>query len=309
MASRPRLPSYLAALVREFETSLPTEYAPVTRRVYVAAARQALRLIAPALTDEIAPGTLFLMLHDARWTKSNPRPRRLERFLGFLAQAYPAARLDLSSLKEKIIQGIGEGTRNVQMPTLRQRRNLAFLAALCAAPRKVHPRSWRRECLRVQGRTTYLWGEPVAVAELAEALRLWAAWRDRLAHEAPRRAIRRPPKWGESPWLFPGRTGKMMAAPRAHAVLKEAIISCLDQNRALIAWPGGLTSFGPLPLTPALVRRAFDAVECWPDVPLPLVTSAGAPVPTVPTPVRPVPPGSSLEPETNLRGDVTPRSH
>jgi hypothetical protein len=307
--SRPPLPPPLDALVRKFEASLSPEYAPVTRRVYVAAARQALRLIAPALVAEIPPGTLFLMLHHASWTKSHPRPKRLERFLSFLAQAYPAARIDLSLLKERIVQGVGEGTRNVRLPTFRHRRNLAFLAALCAAPKQPNPRNWPRECVRVQGQTVYLWEQPVAVAEFAEALRLWAAWRDRLAHEAPRRSVRRPPKWGDSSWLFPGRAGEVMAAPRAHAVLNAAIASCLDQSKAPIPWPGGSTSFGPLPLTPALVRTAFDAVECWPDVPLPLVTSAGGPVPTVPMRVRPVSPTLSPGPQTILRGDATPRSH
>lgn len=282
--NHPRLPLRLDALVREFEASLPQAYAPVTRRVYVAAARQALRRIAPILTAETPPATLFLMLHHASWTKSNPRPRRLERFLKFLAQAYPAARIDLSLLKERIIHGIGEGTRNVRMPTLRYRRNLAVLAALCAAPRRPNPRNWPRECLRVQGRTTCLWDEPVGVTEFAEALRLWAAWRDRLAHEPPRRSIRRPPDWGSSPWLFPGRTGGKMAAPRAHAVLKDAISTCLDQNKTPLPWPGGSSSFGPLPLTPALVRTAFDDPGCWPDVPLPLATSADGPVLTFPMP-------------------------
>jgi hypothetical protein len=308
MPSRSQLPPYLDALVRQFEASLSPEYAPVTRRVYVAAARTALRLIAPALTAEIPSGTLFLMLHHASWTKSHPRPQRLERFLSFLAQAYPAARIDLSLLKERIVRGIGEGTRNIRIPTLRHRRNLAFLAALCAAPKRPNPRTWPRECVRVQGQTVYLREEQVAIAEFADALRLWTAWRDRLAHEAPRRSVRRPPKWGNSSWLFPGRTGEIMAAPRAHAVLKDAIASCLDQNRAPIPWPGGSTSFGPLPLTPALVRTAFDAAECWPDVPLPLVTSAGGPVPTVPMRVRPVSPTFSPGPQTILREDATPQS-
>lgn len=309
MPSRSQLPPCLTALVLEFEASLPKEYTPVTRRVYVAAAKRALRVIAPELTGDIPRGTLFLKLHHAPWTKSNPRPPRVERFLGFLSQAYPAVRIDLSLLREKIVRGLGRGTRNARLPSLRHRRNLAFLAALCAAPKRPNPRTWPRKCLRMQGQATFLWDCEVPFAEFAEALRLWVAWRDRLAHETPRKVVRRPPNWGESPWLFPGRNGKAMAAPRAHLVLKEAIAFCLDQGDAPLPWTGGPTHFGPLPLTPDLVRTAFDAAECWPDVPLPLLTSVGATVPTVPTRIPPAASAPSPELQTILPEGATPQSH
>lgn len=304
-----RLTPYLEALVHEFDASLSDDYAAVTRRVYVAAAKQALRFIAPDLTAETPPGTIFLLLHHASWTENQPRPRRLERFLSFLARGYPAIRIDLSLLKTRIVQGLGETTRRLRIPTLRHRRNLAFLAALCAAPKRSNPRTWRRGCLRVDGQAVYLWDERVAVTEFAEALRLWAAWRDRLGHETPRRAVRRPPQWADSPWLFPGRAGGVLAGPRAHVLLMNAITVCLAGNQPPLPWPGGLSCFGPLPLTPALVRTAFDAVECWPDVPLPLVTSAGAPVPTVPTPAQPGSPTPSPGPQTILRAGAAPQSH
>gem|GEM_PF-2424780 len=308
-SARSRLAPHLEALVHEFEASLPDGYAAVTRRVYVAAAKQALRYLAPDVTAETPPGTIFLMLHHATWTENQPRPRRLERFLSFLARGYPVTRIDLSWLKTRIVRGLGETTRRLRIPTLRHRRNLALLAALCAAPKQSNPRTWPRECLRMEGQGVYLWDEQVTVAEFADALRLWAAWRDRLARETPRRAVPRPPQWASSPWLFPGRGGGVMAGPRAHVLLMDAIALCLAVNREPVPWPGGLSRFGPLPLTPALVRTAFDAVECWPDVPLPLLTSAGAPVPTVPTPDQPVSPTLSPGPQTILRADEARQSH
>ena len=298
MPGRPRLPRHLNAVVCEFQASLPHDYAPVTRRVYVAAAKRALALIAPVAPVEASPGTLFLALQRASWTETYPRPKRLERFLNFLAQSQPMVRVDLSPLKKKIMQGLGEGTRNLRMPTLRQRRDLAFLAAFCAAPNRSNPRNWERGCLRVQGQAIYLWEKQVDFAELSEPLRLWAAWRDRLAHETPRSAIRRPPRWAHSPLLFPGRNGAAMAGPRAHAVLKKAIASCLEQSKGPIPWPGGSAWFGPLAVTPGLVRTAFGTVECWPAVPSPVLTSGDGRVPIVPMRDQPGSPTFFPEPQT-----------
>jgi hypothetical protein len=278
------LPVPLRRAMLDYAAWLPDSYALSTRRVYLAAARKALQMHARSLETVSDRGSLFLTLYRADWTERKPRPRRLGRFLEFLAAALPQARIDLLPLREHVLKRVGELTRDARIPSLRTRRNLAFLAASCAAPERSNPRLWPRDCLQVQRHRVELWGEELKLAGFAEALRLWAAWRDRLAHEAPGRSLRRPPKWARCRWLFPDRNGRSMSKPRAHAVLEQALARCL-QGPGAAPWPAVAGRLGPLDLTPALVRNAFEPPERWPDVPIVLLTTVDGPVAHVPAQV------------------------
>lgn len=271
------LPLPLRRTMLDYAAWLPNSYAPSTRRVYLAAARRALRTHASFLTAASGRGSLYLALYGADWTEHRPRPRRLGRFLEFLSAALPHAKIDLLPLRERVVKRVGELTAGARIPTLRTRRNLAFLAASCAAPERSNPRLWPRDCLQVQGQRVELWGEELMLAGFAEALRLWAAWRDRLAYEAPRRSLRRPPKWARCRWLFPDRNGRPMSKPRAHAVLEEAFERCL-RGPGAAPWQDVPGRFGPFDLTPALVRNAFEPPERWPDVPIVSLTTDDGPV-------------------------------
>jgi hypothetical protein len=286
-------PEHLLAHLEDYRRWLENGLAPSTQRLYLAAARKAIDSQAPRLGEAISRGQLFWALHEAPWDGRGPRPARLGRFLDFLAEGLPRARLDLSPLRALALERVRAATVGARVPDFRQRRNAAFLAAACTFPDAQNPRLWPRACLRVEGHAVTAWGEPVTENAFAHALRLWAAWRDRLAAEVPRGAGFEPPRYAGSRFLFPARNGRPMARPRAHAVLRAAL-GLPARKRGERTTPG--PSIGPLEVTPELVRLAFSDPRRWPDVPIGGPASGGKSVAPVPTPRPPALPAPPLAP-------------
>lgn len=289
MSVRRPPPEHLQAHLEDYRRWLEGGLAPSTQRLYLAAARKAVDSQAPRLREAASHGQLFWALHGAAWERGRPKPPRLERFLEFLARGLPTERVDLTPLRTLALERVEAATLRARVPDLRQRRNAAFLAAACAFPDAQNPRLWPRNCLRVEAQTVTAWGEPVTESAFAHALRLWAAWRDRLAGEVPRGAGFEAPRYAGSPFLFPARNGRPMARPRAHAVLRAALgLPPRKPGQRTAAGP----TIGPLEVTPELVRLAFSDPRRWPDVPIRETASGGtsaAPVPGLRRPALPAP--------------------
>jgi hypothetical protein len=109
--------------------------------------------------------------------------------------------------------------RLVKNPSITTRRDMALIAAVCAAPARGTPRKWPVSCLKIKGQEVILWDTSIEEPCFALALRLWHAWRERLARPDQRRLYRKSLKWSQSRLLFPGPNG----APLARAALHNAL--------------------------------------------------------------------------------------
>src|SRR5260370_31528746 len=87
---------------------------------------------------------------------------------------------------------------------IKTRRDLALIAARCAAPARETPRKWPISCLKIWGPEVILWDVKIEEPCFVLALRLWYAWRERLARPDQLRLYRKSPKMDQSKLLFPG---------------------------------------------------------------------------------------------------------
>ena len=118
-----------------------------------------------------------------------------------------------------VIQTLGKQMRLVKNPSITTRRDMALIAAVCAAPARGTPRKWPVSCLKIKGQEVILWDTSIEEPCFALALRLWHAWRERLSRPDQRRLYRKSPSWSQSKLLFPGPNG----APLGRAALHNAL--------------------------------------------------------------------------------------
>jgi hypothetical protein len=138
---------------------------------------------------------------------------------------------------------VAKQMRSVKNPSIATRRDMALIAALCAAPARGSPRKWPESCLTIVGNEVLLWDAPIREPCFALALRFWRAWRERLARPDQRRLYRKSLRWSQSRFLFPGPHGALLGRAALHNALRR-----LD----LAGEPG---SIGPI--TPEKIRVAF----------------------------------------------------
>lgn len=214
----------ISAVIKDFEESIRS-LKPSTRRVYAAGAKAAVRATRLELSESCSHDELLDLIR-----KSPPEPgARVTPFLTFLGGARGDTRSvpkeHITGLQNWVIQTLGKQMRLVKNPSITTRRDLALIAARCAAPARGTPRKWPVSCLKIKGNEVILWEVKIEEPCFALALRLWLAWRERLARPDQRRLYRKSPSWSQSKLLFPGPNG----APLDRAALHNAL-------RRLSAW-------------------------------------------------------------------------
>ena len=183
----------------------------------MAGAKAAIRAAGLELCQSCSSNELMVLIRES------PTQKRISPILDFLDDEGPKNALsdeDRAGLQNWVIQTL----HRVQMqgsnhPSLTRRRDLALIAAMCAAPARGTPRKWPESCLKVRENQVLLWDAPIQEPALALALRFWHAWRERLARPDQRRLYRKSLSWSQSRLLFPGPHG----APLGRAALHNAL--------------------------------------------------------------------------------------
>jgi hypothetical protein len=204
----------ISEVIKDFEQSLE-HLRPSTRRVYVAGAKAAIRAAGLELWQSYSSNELLALIREF------PTQKRISPFLDFLDDERPKiSDEDIAGLQNWVIQTLLRvQMRGVKHPSLTSRRDLALIAAMCAAPAKGTPRKWPESCLKVRENQVLLWDAPIQEPTLALALRFWHAWRERLSRPDQRRLYRKSLSWSQSGLLFPGPNG----APLGRAALHNAL--------------------------------------------------------------------------------------
>jgi hypothetical protein len=231
----------ISEVVKDFEQSLEN-LRPSTRRVYVAAAKTAIRSAHLELWQCPSTGELLASLGESPTEKK----ARISPFLNFLGGGELkelVSEEDSAALQNWVIQKLAKQMRSEKNPSTTTRRDFGLIAALCGAPSKGTPRKWPENCLKIDGREVLLWDTAIEEPCFAVSLRFWHAWRERLARPDQRRLYRKSLHWSHSRLLFPGPNG----APLSRAALHNAL------RRLDLAGP--TNSFGPI--TPEKIRAAF----------------------------------------------------
>jgi hypothetical protein len=228
-------------IVKDFEQSLEN-LRPSTRRVYVAAAKTAIRSAHLELWQCPSTGELLASLGESP-TEKRIRISPFLKFLGDGELEELVSDEDSAALQNWVIQRLAKQMRSEKNPSIATRRDAALIAALCAAPAKGTPRKWPESCLKIEGREVLLWDAAIKEPCFAVSLRFWHTWRERLARPDQRRLYRKSLQWSQSRLLFPGPNG----APLGRAALHNAL------RRLNLA--GERSSIGPI--TPEKIRAAF----------------------------------------------------
>jgi hypothetical protein len=231
----------ISEVVKDFEQSLENRR-PSTRRVYVAAAKTAIKSAHLELWECPSTGELLASLGESPTEKKT----RISPFLNFLGDGELEELVsdeDSAALQNWVIQTLAKRMRSVKNPSIATRRDLGLIAALCAAPARGTPRKWPENCLKIEGHEVLLWEVAIKEPCFALPLRFWHAWRERLARPEQRRLYRKSLQWSQSGLLFPGPSG----APLSRAALHNAL------RRLDLA--GDHNSVGPI--TPEKIRAAF----------------------------------------------------
>ena len=111
--------------------------------------------------------------------RESPTEKRISPFLDFLGDGEPKNSLsdeDIEGLQNWVIQTLSRvQIRGVKQPSLTSRRDLALIAAICAAPARDTPRKWPVNCLQVRENQVFLWDAHIQEPCFAISLRFWHA--------------------------------------------------------------------------------------------------------------------------------------
>jgi hypothetical protein len=200
-------------VIEDFEQSLES-LRPSTRRVYVRAPRHPSEPLALEPWQSPSTDELLALIRES------PTEKRISPFLAFLGDGEPknsSSDEDISGLQNWVIQTLSRvQIRGVKQPSLTSRRDLALIAAMCAAPARVTPLNR----LKVRENQLLLWDAPLQEPALAHALRFWHAWRERLARPDQRRLYRKSLSWSQSGLVFPGSHGASLGRAALHNGLR-----------------------------------------------------------------------------------------
>ena len=231
----------ISEVVKDFEQSLET-YRPSTRRVYVAGARAAIRAASLELWQSHSATDLLASIAKS----STEKKARIAPFLDFLGGGGLKQLIsdeDSAALQNWVIQRLAKHMRFVKNPSIAIRRDMALIAAICAAPARGTPRRWPENCLKITESEVLLWDARIKEPCFVHALRFWHAWRERLARPDQRRLYRKSLKWSQSRLLFPGPNGAPLGRTALHNALRRLNVV------------GECSSIGPI--TPEKIRVAF----------------------------------------------------
>jgi len=232
--------------IEEFAALKGKQFAASTWRVYLGAAKKALKLVGKTPEDCGSYEEILTLLRELRKQKKLPKGLRIAPFLGFLDSQIPKEEEsvpDYGPIRTWVIERIAKETKATRKALAFIRRDLAMLACLCAAPERGSPRRWRKSALRVAqkqggGLEVILWDKPIDNPGLTLTLLYWHSWRARLDRPEQSRLHRR--SWAYSDLLFPNSTGKVLGKQALH-----------DALRRLGEQPAGTR------LTPERIRQAF----------------------------------------------------
>jgi hypothetical protein len=237
--------------IKEFGAFEGKAYSASTRRVYLSAAKKALKLLGIVQDKCKSYAEVLCLLREALAGETLPKTLRIGAFLSFLESKNPRVRLeepDYGPVRTWILDRIERDSKAVREASHYVRRDLALLACLCLAPGKGVPPRWPKSALTVArekggGFKVKLWDKEVEAGGLALTLLYWHMWRERLDRPEQRRMYRK--AWAYSDLLFPASNGGPLTK---HAV----------RNALLRVTAGG---DGPAGLTPGVIRKAFMQLE------------------------------------------------
>src|SRR5271157_6536101 len=235
--------------IKEFAAFEGKVYAETTRRVYLSAAKKALKILGKAPEDCGSYEELLASLRENLAQEKLPKALRIAPLLSFLDSKIakkPEHIPDYGPIRAWVIEQIEKETEATRKASHFIRRDLAMLACLCVAPEKGSPRHWPKTALTVSrqggGFEVKLWDKPVETRGLVLTLLYWHTWRERLDRPEQSRLHRK--AWAYSDLLFPNSKGQ--------ALDKQALHNALSR---LGVQPGSVR------LTPELVRQAFLPLE------------------------------------------------
>jgi hypothetical protein len=241
--------------IQEFAAFKGKAYAAATRRVYLAAAKKALKLLGQDLHEAVSYEELRDLLRENVAQKRLPKSLKIGPFLAFLESEIPQIASEIRSyerIRNWILERIEDETKSGGRTSIQKRRDLAMLAGLCASPQTGSPRHWPKKALTVTsqggGYTVKLWDRTVTTPCLALALLYWNTWRQRLDRPDQSRIYRK--DWAYSDLLFPDSRGRVMKKWAMHDALRRLAIK--GEERVVR-------------LTPELVRQAFLQTAAPPD--------------------------------------------
>jgi hypothetical protein len=238
--------SIVLNLIREFAKFDGKRYAASSQRVYLAAAKRALKALGPPAHQCHSCDELLALLTEKRTKGEIPKALRLAPFLDFVqSKTANATTVDLQPVRAWVVTNVERETKTAKQISYLIRRDLAMVAGLCLAPDKKSPRHWPRSALAVTksgggGFKVTLWGRVVGHEGLRLPLLYWNTWRERLARPDQGR-LQRKERWAFSDLLFPNSRGTTLQ----RQVLHDALARMKARNQA------------PVDVTPALIRRAF----------------------------------------------------
>ena len=237
--------------IDEFAVFEGKAYSSSTRRVYLSAAKKALKIAGKPSDDCGSYEELLALLRENQAKRKFPKALKIAPFLGFLDSKIPKNPDDIPDyepIRTWVADRVGEETRVARKASHFIRRDLAMLAGLCVAPGRGSPRYWPKRALVVTRQKggefkVKLWDKEVESEGLALALLYWHTWRERLDRPEQSRIYRK--AWAYSDLLFPNANGQ----PLKKYALRDAIVRLSVEGE------------GRPRLTPGMIRRAFLQLE------------------------------------------------
>jgi hypothetical protein len=236
--------------IEEFAAFEGKLYAATTRRVYLSAAKMALKSVGKTAENCGSYEELLASLRENVAQKKLPKGLRIAPFLRFLdskIRKKPEDIPDYGSIRVWVIDQIEKETRETRKALHFIRRDLAMLTCLCVAPEQGSPRRWPKGALAIVrkagGFEVKVWDKPVEAPGLALALLYWHTWRERLDRPEQSRLHRK--GWAYSDLLFPNSKGEVLGRQAIHDAL----------SRLSVQAEGGVR------LTPELIRQAFLQIK------------------------------------------------
>ena len=235
--------------IKEFAAFEGKTYARTTRRVYLSAAKKALKMLGKTSENCGSYEELLTFIRESKAQKSLPRTLRIAPFVSFLESQIPQTPReipDYGPVRAWVLKRITEETKATRVASHFIRRDLAMLACLCVEQGRGSPRKWPKTALKVSKRgggfEVKLWDRRVETGELVLPLLYWHTWRQRMDRPEQSRLHRK--EWAFSDLLFPNSKGKVLGKQCMHNALAR-----------LIAGQGAACPVRPL--TPESIRQAF----------------------------------------------------
>src|SRR5262249_4999530 len=138
--------------IDEFAAFEGKAYASSTQRVYLSAAKKALKIAGKPAEGCGSYDALLALLRENLAKRKFPKALKIAPFLSFLDSRIPKNPEDIPDyrpIRGWVIERIEKETKATRKALHFIRRDLAMLACLCVAPEKGSPPSWPKGALAV----------------------------------------------------------------------------------------------------------------------------------------------------------------